>query len=234
MQTILCVRRSTLEERLGGIPLGLTTGAHLMERFREAVRDLGEWRPRPALEEDPAFLQVVVQGLVTRGTDVVCLFRTVRGQKPGEFVETRHNAKVALSAGGHVEPVEAGAADVLHAALLRELDEELVFRPHPNPTEIVPLGLLCKAAPDALLFDRVHIGMVYHVPVPGSVVLPSGSTEFTHIEFAGVARLRELFPRMEGWGQLLTAAMLERSLVVGKARSFSESARENKLDRHEV
>lgn len=212
MQTILCVPRAELERALGGIPLGFTADRRLLRSFEEAVKRLGEWRPRPELEEDSTYLQIIVQGLVTRGSGVLGLFRTVRSAKPGAFVETRHNAKIALSAGGHVEPVEAEASDTLRAALLRELEEELVFSPAPDPAAISPLGLICNAAPHESLFNRVHIGLVYHVPVTGDVSLPAGSTEFTHVEFAEPDRLRELFPRMEGWGQLLATALSERVL----------------------
>lgn len=208
-QDILCVRRGVLEDVLGGIPLGFTTDLALLDRLSAAVREHGEWRPRPVLEEDSTFLQIVVQGLVTRGSETLALFRRARTGRADHFVETRHNTKIALCAGGHVEPVEANAGDILSAALLRELAEELVVDPPPAAEAIRHLGLVCNAAPDAPLFHRVHIGIVFHIPVTGSVRLPAGSDEFERVEFCGSERLRELFPRLEGWGQLLAAAMLD-------------------------
>ena len=211
-QQVLCVRRATLQERLGGIPLGLTVDQEALTAFQEAVRSTGEFRPRPALEEDPTYLQVIVQGLVTDGASVLALFRKSREPQTDRFVETRHNAKIALSSGGHVEPVEANSGDVLRAALERELSEELVFTPVPPRSALLPLGLVCNAAPDASLFHRVHMGMVFLVPVPGAVHLPEGSNEFEHVELAGRDRLRELLPRMEEWGQILADAILDGRL----------------------
>lgn len=213
-QDILCLSRTSLAERLGGIPLGVATDALLLQKFRAAVQELGEFRPRAALEEDPAFLQVIVQGLVTRGGMPLALFRATREQRQDQFVETRLNARIALAAGGHVEPVEAHADDALCAAMLRELTEELTFEAPPLPASLTPCGIICAAAPAAAMLDRVHIGFVYHAPTTGAVSLPAGSDEFVHLEFLNAARLRELYPRMEGWGQLLTTAILEGQLVL--------------------
>lgn len=214
-QEILCVRRAPLEARLEGqIPLGFTTDVRSFATIEQAVREIGEVRPRPALEEDPAFLQIIVQGLVTRDGSPLALFRAVRAARGDQFVETRHNAKIALSAGGHVELVEAGASDVLRAALQRELKEELVFERPPDAQTIEPLGIVCNASLDESLFNRVHIGLVFLVPTTGGVTLPPASDEFTHLEFADMRRLQELSPRMEGWGQLLSRAILDGTLVL--------------------
>lgn len=211
-QQILCVPRPVLEEHLQGIPLGLTVQPTILDAFQETVRTSGEFRPRPALEEDPTYLQIIVQGLVTDGQSVLALFRKSREQAAEQFVETRHNAKVALSAGGHVELVEATSEDVLRSALERELQEELVFDPLPSLTALTPLGLVCMASPDAPLFQRVHIGIVYRVPIPGSVRLPDANDEFTHVELAHGEHLHALFPRMEGWGHILAEAILDGRL----------------------
>lgn len=220
-QRILCVPRTLLEERLGAIPLGFTTHPDMLTAFQRAVRDHGEFRPRPELEEDPAYLQVIVQGIVTNGDGVLALFRRSRRQHGERFVETRHNAKVALSAGGHVEPTEAKEDDVLRAALQRELLEEIICDPPVDIRRIAPLGLVCNAASDAPLFQRVHIGLVFQVPVSGTVRLPQDSDEFDHLEFASLDRLRALWPRMEGWGQMLATAILERTLVLPTRASIS-------------
>lgn len=214
-QNILCVRRSTLEEHLGGsVPIGFTADPHALAHFRAAVAAHGEWRPRPALEEDPVFLQVIVQGVVTNGEGILALFRKAREQKAGQFVETRHNLKVALSAGGHVEPVEAAAENILEAAQLRELLEEVGFEHPPAASAIRPLGLICTATPDAPLFQRVHIGYVSLVPVRGAVSLPAEQDEFDHLEFISGTRLTELLPRMEEWGQLIARAVIEQRVAL--------------------
>lgn len=218
-QQVLCVRRATLEERLGEIPLGLTVDAKTLTAFHDTVRAAGEFRSRPALEEDPGYLQVIVQGLVTDGASVLALFRKSREQQTDRFVETRHNAKIALSAGGHVEPGESEDRDVLRAALERELSEELVLAPVPPRSAFLPIGLVCNAAPDESLFHRVHIGAVFRVPVAGKIRLPEGSDEFDTVELAGRERLRELLPRMEGWGQILARAILDGKLSLGASET---------------
>lgn len=213
-QHILCVRRETLEHRLGRVPVGFVTDAPVLSAFRAVVREDGEFLPRPALEEDPTYVQVIVQGLISNNQQVLALFRRSRVQEARRFVETRHNGKVALASGGHVEPVEAGADDILVAALRRELNEELVFDVPLRGSDITPLGIICNAVPKAPLFQRVHIGMVYLVVARGPVRLPEKSDEFDAVEFCGPERLPHLIPRMEEWGQLLAGAILERQLVL--------------------
>ena len=211
-QMILCVRRATLEERLLGIPLGFAVRPALVGRLEAIVKEVGAFRPRPALEEDPAYLQIIVQGLVVRKGKPLALFRKSRRPQEGQFVETRHNAKIALAAGGHVELVESKNVNILRAALSRELAEELVLDPPPILAETAPLGMICTASRGAPLFQQVHLGVIYQVPAPGSVVLPDGCDEFDRIEFPDPSRLRELFPRLEAWGQLLASAILEGRL----------------------
>lgn len=211
-QMILCVRRATLEERLLGIPLGFAASPALVGRLETIVKEVGAFRPRPALEEDPAYLQIIVQGLVSQKGKPLALFRKSRDPQEGRFVETRHNAQIALAAGGHVELVESEQVSILRAALSRELAEELVLDPSPTSAETAPLGIVCTASHGAPLFQQVHLGVIYQVPAPGSVVLPSGCDEFDRIEFPEPARLRELFPRLEAWGQLLASAILEGRL----------------------
>lgn len=206
------MRRDTLAARLGEIPLGFRPEPSLIAAFLESVRDLGEFRPRPALEEDPTFLQLIVQGLVTKGGSVLALHRRSRESCEDRFVETRHNGLVALTAGGHVEQGEGSDADDLRSALFRELSEELVFAHPPHPRAVRPLGIICNGGPDAPLFHRVHIGLVFHVPVSRGVSLPPTSDEFEALEFAAPQRLRELFPRLEGWGQLLTEVITAGAL----------------------
>ncbi len=213
-QHILCVRRETLERRLGRVPIGFVTDAPVLSAFRAVVRENGEFLPRPALEEDPAYLQVIVQGLITNNREVLALFRRSRSLEAGRFVETRHSGKVALASGGHVEPVEAGADDILAAALRRELDEELHFDVPLRGSDITPLGIICNAVPEAPLFQRVHIGMVYLVVARGLLHLPEKSDEFDAIEFCSLERLQHLVPRMEEWGQRLASAILERQLAL--------------------
>lgn len=212
---VLCLRRTTLEDHLGGaVPIGFTTDPHVLQHFREAVASHGEWRPRRELEDDPAFLQVIVQGVVSNGACLLALFRKAREQKARDFIETRHNLKVALAAGGHLEPVEAGKGDILEAAQLRELFEELAFEHPPAASDIRPLGLICTAMPEAPMFQRVHIGYLSLVPVRGAVTLPKGQDEFDSVEFVRGARLSELLPRMEEWGQLIARAVLEARVAL--------------------
>ena len=207
-QRVLCIRRRTLEGELGRIPLGLSREPWQISALGTAVVRHGEFLPRPALEEDPRYLQIIVQGLVTDGQGVLALFRKSRAPAAGRFVETRHNGQVALSAGGHVEPLEVSTPDMLRAALQRELAEELVFVVPPPLSSVEPWGIVCTAAADAPLFHRVHLGLVYRVPVSGEIRLPDDSTEFDNLEMADLDRLRTLLPRMEGWGQILAQALL--------------------------
>lgn len=218
LQNILCVRRATLEHRLGDIAHGLTTDPELLAAFRDIVRTSGEWRARPALEDDPTFLQIIVQALITNGTDVLALFRTPPERRRGETYIEKRNKQVALTAGGHVEFLEAGADDILAVALQRELSEEVTFAVSPAWDAIRPVGLICTATPAAPMFQRVHIGAVWRVVTAGDVRLPKGSDEFEKAEFVSPERLRALTPQMEEWAQLLAQAVIDGRLPLAEMR----------------
>jgi len=152
----------------------------------------GFFAERDRVEEDPSLKQVIPYALVVREGMLFLCQRTDRGG------ERRLHGKLSVGVGGHVNPEDR--ADVIHEALRRELDEELVL-PARFETRIV--GFVNN---DATPVGSVHIGVVAVVdPGPGQVKVREEDTmsgDFVSRDDLLLlhARARESF---EGWSALL-------------------------------
>lgn len=208
VQRILCVRRAVLERDLARpLPAGLTADRAFFERTTGCVRACGEFLPRPDVEEDPAYLQPIVYGVVTDGRRVLALQRTERDGAAPRYVETRHNRLMGLACGGHVEPHDDIADPMFFwRAMIRELSEELVFDPPLAPRrDVTPVGILFL---EETAFDRVHLGIIYRVRVRGRVRLPRRRDEYDSARLLRPDALSPSRDRMEGWGRVLADAIL--------------------------
>ena len=147
---------------------------------------------RDRVEEDPSLKQVIPYAVVTRDDGIFLCRRTDRGG------EKRLHGKLSIGVGGHVNPQDAG--DVIHDALRRELDEELVLPPY---YEARIVGLVNN---DATPVGSVHVGVVavvrpgpFEVKVREEDTMSGGFTSRADL-LALHARSREGF---EGWSALL-------------------------------
>lgn len=207
-QRILCIERAVLEQGLGRtLPVGLTTDRELFHAVSALLLSKGQFRLRADVEEDPTFFQPIVYGVITDGERALALWRKERTSAAGWYVETRHNRQIGLAAGGHVEPLDGERQeDFFQHALLRELREELVFVPDTlSPAALFPVGILLR---EETVFDRVHLGLIFRVPVTGTVTLPRGNEEYDRVALLAPAELPRYRDAMEGWGQILTDAIL--------------------------
>lgn len=147
---------------------------------------------RGRVEEDPSLKQVIPYALVARDQGLFLCRRSGRGG------EKRLHGMLSVGVGGHVNPEDRG--DVIHDALRRELEEELVLPPR-FETRIA--GLVNN---DTTPVGSVHIGVVAVVePGPGPVKVReedtmSGGFVSRADLLALHARARESF---EGWSALL-------------------------------
>jgi predicted NUDIX family phosphoesterase len=120
----------------------------------EAIGRLGEYRPRPAMERDPSWKQVIPY-LVLRDGERWFLMRRTRGGG-----DERLHEKWSIGVGGHLNPGDGG----IDRGLLREWQEELVADFVPP---FRPLGLLNDDTTDV---GSVHLGVVFVADAAGREV----------------------------------------------------------------
>lgn len=144
MTDILAFPRSTITALL----------AQAIVPYRQhALPTSGEWCPRSTLEQEERYLQVIPYALLCRG-DTVWTYRRAGG-------DARLDGRRSIGVGGHVDADDAQAEllSTLHAALARELAEELVQPPAAIPRE--PLAWINE---QESAIGRVHIGLVWAIP----------------------------------------------------------------------
>ena len=144
--TILCVRA----EDAAAIPMGAS---------KSSFRDLPDaWAgPRPVLEDDPRFLQIIPYVVVRLQGKYLTYVRTTAGG------EARLHGRASIGLGGHVDFADVqlnddGSINLMRTAKVgarRELLEEI--NTYPVLSNIRPLGWVRW---DENPVDRVHLGIV--------------------------------------------------------------------------
>ena len=109
------------------------------------------------------------------------------------------HGKYSLGIGGHINDSErcADEQNILHAGLERELAEEVQLLGRRRSLDLV--GLISD---DSTAVGRVHLGLVYllETDTPENAVQ---EPELMTAEWAPVELLRQRFPQMETWSQLV-------------------------------
>jgi predicted NUDIX family phosphoesterase len=148
---------------------------------------------RAAAEDDPTHKQLIPYCIFRCGDQIL---HYTRGKAGGE---SRLHAKISVGVGGHINPIDTGhgrtGPDAYHAAVARELDEELTLAT-PAKQQIIAL-LNDEANP----VGQVHLGIVHLIDLETTAVT-SREDALTDLAFAPLAALNgELFERLETWSQ---------------------------------
>lgn len=148
--------------------------------------------PRPQMEEDPSFKQIIPYVIFRSGNLV---FRYTRGKSQGE---ARLHTKWSIGVGGHVDEADADGRATLDAyemALRRELDEEVIVS---SPGVLKRVGLIND---DSVPVGRVHLGVVYCYDLerPDVVAREEGLSD---AGFVPIEAIREESDRLETWSQI--------------------------------
>lgn len=108
-----------------------------------------EFRPRSAMEMDPAFKQIIPYVVLRHGDHI---FHYRRGKGAGE---KRLHALRSLGIGGHINPSDQAGGDPYRQGLLRELQEEVRIE---GSWKEQCIGLIND---DSLPVGKVHLGVVH-------------------------------------------------------------------------
>lgn len=184
-ESILVVRREYLAPYLTEDFGLITEGVEEIVRVIEAHH---EFRPRPEMETDPAYKQIIPYVLVTRGTEAFVMQRLKKGG------EQRLHGLLSLGVGGHINPVDEAEGSALTAGLRREVDEEVALE---RAVSLTPLGVINNDRDEV---GRVHLGFLFRLEAEGAVTVRE--TEKLSGSFMPIAALPALRDKMEGWSQI--------------------------------
>ena len=156
---------------------------------------------RAAAEEDPSHKQLIPYCIFRCGDRIL---HYTRGKAGGE---SRLHAKISVGVGGHVNPVDMDGgktgADAYHAAVTREIEEELDL---PEEHEHRIIALLND---DSNPVGQVHLGIVHLVDLKSDAVA-SREDALLDLGFTPLAELNgPLFDRLETWSQFCIRHLAE-------------------------
>jgi predicted NUDIX family phosphoesterase len=169
-----------------------------IDPYLAAIDEAATFRPRSALEVDPAWKQIVPYLVLRDGPRVFLMQRTRAGG------DARLHDRWTIGIGGHVEQ---GDGDHL-GGLRREWDEEI-------EADFVPqwqlIGVLND---DATPVGAVHLGLVYEADAAGRAVAIR-ETDKLRGAFASLEEVEAHRDDLESWSAFALDAIRERDAVVG-------------------
>lgn len=157
-----------------------------LESALEQIAARGEYRPRPEMERDPGFKQIIPY-LVLRDGEAYFLMRRSRAG-----ADERLHDRYSIGVGGHLNPGDGG----VEAGLVREWHEELVAAFVPT---FRPIGLLNDDTTDV---GRVHLGVVFGADAEGRDVAIRETNKLRG-EFVPPARVAAVSDGLETWSRLV-------------------------------
>jgi predicted NUDIX family phosphoesterase len=166
-----------------------------LDSFLSTVERHGRFEPRPAMEADPAFKQIIPY-LVLRDAEAYFLMRRTRAGG-----DVRLHDRWSIGVGGHLNPGDEDLA----GGLRREWSEELV-------ADFVPefrfIGLLND---DTTPVGEVHVGAVFVADAAGRPVSIRETDKLTG-SFATPSEVAAVAPDLETWSRLVFDALGARAV----------------------
>lgn len=164
--------------------LGITTDG--LGEFEAIVAREGRFEPRPAMEVDRRWKQVIPYLVLRDGERYFLMRRTRAGG------DARLHDRYSIGVGGHLNPGDGDLA----GGLRREWREELVADFEPD---FQLVGLLND---DSTEVGSVHVGAVYVADAAGRPVAIREADKLTGV-FADRAEVARVAPDMETWSALV-------------------------------
>jgi predicted NUDIX family phosphoesterase len=156
-----------------------------LDGFVEALERDGRYEPRPQMEVDPSFKQVIPY-LILRDSERYFLMRRTRAG-----VDARLHDRYSIGVGGHLNPGDGGVL----GGLRREWREELVADFEPAFRLV---GLLND---DTTEVGAVHLGAVYVAEAAGRPVTIRETDKLTG-SFAEPHEVAAVADKLETWSRL--------------------------------
>lgn len=195
MEQVLVVDKCALEALLPS--QGLITDR--LEDVRHFIQTHFFFTDRARAEYDKTVKQIIPY-VVIRQEGRYFMLRRLKQQ-----TEARLHDKRSLGVGGHINPSERAAVDVLKAGLMRELYEEVEVE------QIVSLTCVGILNENSGSVSDYHTGVVYLLEAQGEVRVRE--TEKMTGTWASVQDLRSCYYEFETWSQLVICALLQGGIV---------------------
>ena len=157
-----------------------------VEAALQRIAAAGEYLPRPEMERDPAFKQVIPYVVVRDGEAYFLMRRTRAGG------DERLHDRYSIGVGGHLNPGDGG----IEGGLVREWNEELVADFVPS---FAPIGLLNDDTTDV---GRVHLGVVFVADASGRPVAIRETHKLSG-ELVPPRRVADVADGLETWSRLV-------------------------------
>ena len=159
---------------------------------------------RAAAEADASHKQLIPYCIFRCGERIL---HYTRGKAGGE---SRLHAKISVGVGGHINPIDTGngrtGPDAYHAAVAREIDEELVISAHTTQRIIALLN------DESNPVGQVHLGIVHLIELESAAAV-SREDALTDLSFTPLADLNgEWFERLETWSQICIRHLVEHKI----------------------
>lgn len=166
----------------------ITTG---LDRYQAVIREKHLFMPRPDVEDDPSFQQIIPYVVFHHG-DRYFLTHRLRAS-----AERRLRRQYSLGVGGHINPGDLeGGGDPILDGMRREWKEEVVYEGRFN-AEL--LGLLNdESAP----VSKVHLGVVFLIEGDTPNISIRETTKLAG-ELLTLAEMRIYYLGMESWSQIV-------------------------------
>ena len=176
---------------------------HDVEKYLDRLLDAKNtsYRPRPDMEEDPSFKQLIPY-VIFRHTDddgTVRILHYARGSGGGE---SRLHAKRAIGIGGHISSTDAdtSTAHPYQSGMQRELEEEIQI------DTAYTMSLVGLINDDDTEVGKVHLGIVHLCDVD-SMAIQSNEIEIEDTSFLTLSELESNLDRFETWSQICIRAL---------------------------
>jgi predicted NUDIX family phosphoesterase len=163
--------------------LGIRTEG--VDEVLTAIAAKGRFEPRPAMEIDPTFKQVIPYLVLRDGPRWFLMRRTRAG------ADERLHDRWSIGIGGHLNPGDGGIA----GGLAREWSEEVVADFAPDHRFV---GLLND---DTTEVGRVHLGVVFVADANRRPVTVRETDKLSG-EFVEAADVRAVRDRLETWSRI--------------------------------
>ena len=171
---------------------GLITGCG--DEILAFVEREHQFLPRPDMELDPSYRQIIPYVAVTRGDEIYATRRLNAGG------EARLHGKISLGVGGHIERVDDDEREgILMRALEREVAEEVSVE---HVVSLTPLGVINEEGDEV---SRVHLGFLFRMEVAGEVSVRE--TEKLEGKWLKISELGGYEEYMEGWSRVAMEAI---------------------------
>lgn len=180
-ERVLVVPRGALPDAAGWY--GLRTDG--LDTFSAAVERDGRYEPRPEMERDRSFKQIIPYLVLRDGLRYFLMQRTTAG------ADERLHGLYSIGVGGHLNPGDGG----LLGGLEREWHEELI-------ADFVPaFQLVALLNDDTTPVGSVHLGAIYVADAAGRPVAIREAHKLGG-GFADPPDVAAVVDRMETWSRL--------------------------------